>query len=178
MEKGEIGSCPFRYQGQYEDTETGLYYNRFRYYAVEEGVYISRDPIRIKGGRKIFAYVKDTNIWVDPLGLTYAGKKRGPKTKDEGGPHNEKIGDVAKKLQDKGWKITEGGNVMPEKLHRIPGADKDRRPDIVAERDGRTIAVNVGKRQADGQPVARERDAKKDLQKEFGDGNVYFVPYN
>jgi len=22
---------PFRYQGQYEDIETGLYYNRFRY---------------------------------------------------------------------------------------------------------------------------------------------------
>jgi hypothetical protein len=25
--------CPFRYQGQYEDAETGLYYNRFRYYS-------------------------------------------------------------------------------------------------------------------------------------------------
>ncbi|WP_199270240.1 RHS repeat domain-containing protein [Algibacter sp. L3A6] len=24
---------PFRYQGQYEDVETGLYYNRFRYYS-------------------------------------------------------------------------------------------------------------------------------------------------
>ena len=23
---------PFKYQGQYEDIETGLYYNRFRYY--------------------------------------------------------------------------------------------------------------------------------------------------
>ncbi|MEZ7710072.1 RHS repeat-associated core domain-containing protein [Prevotella pallens] len=23
---------PFKYQGQYEDVETGLYYNRFRYY--------------------------------------------------------------------------------------------------------------------------------------------------
>ena len=25
-------ACPFRYPGQYEDMETGLYYNRFRYY--------------------------------------------------------------------------------------------------------------------------------------------------
>jgi RHS repeat-associated protein len=24
-------ACPWRYPGQYEDPETGLYYNRFRY---------------------------------------------------------------------------------------------------------------------------------------------------
>ncbi|MDR2809405.1 MAG: RHS domain-containing protein [Tannerellaceae bacterium] len=27
-----LSDCPFRYQGQYEDSETGLYSNRFRYY--------------------------------------------------------------------------------------------------------------------------------------------------
>ncbi|MDR1182530.1 MAG: hypothetical protein LBL13_11185 [Bacteroidales bacterium] len=27
-----LSDCPFRYQGQYEDSETWLYYNRFRYY--------------------------------------------------------------------------------------------------------------------------------------------------
>jgi len=31
--------CPFRWQGQYLDTETGLYYNRFRYYDPEAGQY-------------------------------------------------------------------------------------------------------------------------------------------
>jgi len=31
--KGQAQDCPFRYQGQYEDVETGLYYNRFRYYS-------------------------------------------------------------------------------------------------------------------------------------------------
>ena len=30
--RGRAQDCPFRYQGQYEDPETGLYYNRFRYY--------------------------------------------------------------------------------------------------------------------------------------------------
>jgi RHS repeat-associated protein len=70
MEKGELGSCPFRYQGQYEDVETGLYYNRFRYYAVEEGMYVSQDPIRLGGDNpNIYAYVHDNNVWVDPLGL-------------------------------------------------------------------------------------------------------------
>ena len=28
---------PFMYQGQYEDIETGLYYNRFRYYEPNTG---------------------------------------------------------------------------------------------------------------------------------------------
>jgi RHS repeat-associated protein len=43
-----LSDCPFRYQGQYQDEETGLYYNRFRYYDAEVGSYISQDPI---GGR-------------------------------------------------------------------------------------------------------------------------------
>ncbi|HAA67836.1 MAG TPA: hypothetical protein DCE55_01735 [Planctomycetaceae bacterium] len=29
---GDRHTCPFRWPGQYEDAETGRYYNRFRYY--------------------------------------------------------------------------------------------------------------------------------------------------
>ncbi len=36
---GEKDFIPFRYQGQYEDVEIGLYYNRFRYYDLEQGNY-------------------------------------------------------------------------------------------------------------------------------------------
>jgi RHS repeat-associated protein len=73
MEKGETGSCPFRYQGQYEDKEIGLYYNRFRYYSPEEGMYLSQDPIRLEGGNKLYGYVDDPNAWVDILGLAGTG---------------------------------------------------------------------------------------------------------
>ncbi|WP_315814931.1 RHS repeat-associated core domain-containing protein [Paraflavitalea speifideaquila] len=67
---GKSIDCPFRYQGQYEDEETGLYYNRFRYYAPGEGRYISQDPIRMVSGQPDFyAYVHDPNGWVDVLGL-------------------------------------------------------------------------------------------------------------
>jgi len=59
MEQGDVGSCPFRYQGQYADKETGLYYNRFRYYAPEEGMYVSQDPIRLEGGSQLYEYVHD-----------------------------------------------------------------------------------------------------------------------
>ena len=61
--------CPFRYPGQYEDVETGLYYNRFRYYSPEEVIYISQDPIGLAGGDKLYGYVHDPNSWIDQFGL-------------------------------------------------------------------------------------------------------------
>ena len=48
--RGERNFIPFRFQGQYEDSETGLYYNRFRYYSPHTGNYISQDPIGLTGG--------------------------------------------------------------------------------------------------------------------------------
>ena len=61
--------CPFKYQGQYYDSEVELCYNRFRYYHPEMGRYISEDPIKLLGGFNVFAYVSDTNIKLDELGL-------------------------------------------------------------------------------------------------------------
>jgi uncharacterized protein RhaS with RHS repeats len=29
---GEVADCPLRFPGQYQDAETGLHYNYFRYY--------------------------------------------------------------------------------------------------------------------------------------------------
>ena len=61
---------PFKYQGQYEDAETGLYYNRFRYYDPNAGSYISQDPIGLTGGNPtLYGYVKDANDMLDILGL-------------------------------------------------------------------------------------------------------------
>jgi len=65
-----LNECPFRFQGQYHDSETGLYYNRFRYYSPDEGMYLSQDPTSIAGGLNLYSYVKDTNIWVDMFGLS------------------------------------------------------------------------------------------------------------
>lgn len=70
--------CPFRYQGQYEDAETDLYYNRFRYYSSKTGLYISQDPIGLVGGFCLFGYVKDANNEIDIWGLSKSmfGKAR------------------------------------------------------------------------------------------------------
>ena len=58
-----------RFQGQYYDEETGLHYNRYRYYEPHSARYISKDPIGLNGGLNNSSYVSDPNQWVDPLGL-------------------------------------------------------------------------------------------------------------
>jgi RHS repeat-associated protein len=62
--------CPFRFCGMYEDAETGLCYNRMRYYSPSEGIYLSQDPIRLAGNNPtLYGYVKDPNTWTDVFGL-------------------------------------------------------------------------------------------------------------
>jgi RHS repeat-associated protein len=62
-------NCPWRWPGQYEDAECGLYYNRFRYYEAQNGRYLSQDPVGLLGGLAPYEYVVDPLIGVDPLGL-------------------------------------------------------------------------------------------------------------
>lgn len=74
-ETGNKGMVPFLFQGQYYDWETGLAYNRFRYYNPKSGSYISQDPIGLAGGiLNLYGYVNDTNAWIDFLGLAPWGR--------------------------------------------------------------------------------------------------------
>ena len=77
---------PIKFQGQSLDTETGLHYNRFRYYDSDVGMFISRDPIGLLGGSNVFQYAPNPIGWIDPCGLksangrthiTYEGVKDG-----------------------------------------------------------------------------------------------------
>ena len=66
---------PFRQLGQYEDDETHLYYNRFRYYDPRIGNYISQDPIRLAGNNPtLYGYVGDCNWDIDIFGLSDSSK--------------------------------------------------------------------------------------------------------
>ena len=69
---GDKTACPFRWPGQYEDEETGLYYNRFRYYDPESGEYVSQDPIGLEGGIAPYRYVQDPLGQNDTFGLSNA----------------------------------------------------------------------------------------------------------
>jgi len=59
-----------RFQGQYYDSETGLHYNRFRYYDPGAGRFINQDPIGLLGGLNNYQYVPNPVGWVDPFGLS------------------------------------------------------------------------------------------------------------
>jgi RHS repeat-associated protein len=61
---------PFRFQGQQFDEETGLHYNRFRYYDPVVGRFVSQDPIGLSGGENLFIYAKSPLGWIDPFGLS------------------------------------------------------------------------------------------------------------
>ncbi|TMU69575.1 type IV secretion protein Rhs, partial [Pseudomonas fluorescens] len=61
---------PLRFQGQYFDGESGLHYNRHRYYDPRVGRYLTPDPIKLAGGLNQYQYVPNPTGWVDPLGLS------------------------------------------------------------------------------------------------------------
>ncbi|ATA52124.1 hypothetical protein CKY39_01965 [Variovorax boronicumulans] len=61
---------PIRFQGQYLDEETGLHYNRFRYYDPMVGRFVSKDPIGLLGGSNTHAFAPNPVQWIDPLGLS------------------------------------------------------------------------------------------------------------
>ncbi len=61
---------PIRFQGQYHDADTGLHYNRLRYYDPDVGRFVSHDPIGLMGGFNNYQYAPNPVVWIDPSGLS------------------------------------------------------------------------------------------------------------
>ncbi|MDG6896214.1 RHS repeat domain-containing protein [Volucribacter amazonae] len=53
------------FAGQYYDSESGLAYNRFRYYDPETACYLCPDPIGLLGGETPYGYVINLNGGID-----------------------------------------------------------------------------------------------------------------
>lgn len=61
---------PFRYTARESDTETGLYYYRFRYFDSVAGRFLNEDPTGFSGGTNFYTYVSNhPTDFVDPKGL-------------------------------------------------------------------------------------------------------------
>jgi RHS repeat-associated protein len=59
-----------RFPGQYDDAETGTFYNYQRQYLASQGRYTQGDPIGLEGGLNRFGYVDGAPLsMIDPSGL-------------------------------------------------------------------------------------------------------------
>jgi len=67
---------PIRFQGQYFDEETGLHYNRHRYYDPDTARYLTQDPIGLAGGFNVYSYTRNPTGWTDALGLSGSSAQR------------------------------------------------------------------------------------------------------
>ncbi|ERC28700.1 RHS repeat-associated core domain protein [Escherichia coli B7-1] len=93
-----------RLPGQQYDEESGLYYNRHRYYDPLHGRYITQDPIGLKGGWNFYQYPLNPVQYIDSMGLAskyghlnnggYGARPNKPPT-----PDPSKFPDIAKQLR-------------------------------------------------------------------------------
>ena len=68
-ENGDVGAL--RFAGQRADAETGLYYNRHRYYAPDLHCFITPDPLGMESGAlQDIAFVPNATMYINPSGLT------------------------------------------------------------------------------------------------------------
>ncbi|QMV14615.1 RHS repeat-associated core domain-containing protein [Vibrio spartinae] len=138
--KAEIVS-PLRFQGQYYDAETGLHYNRHRYYSPSTGRFTTADPIGLAGGLNNYQYVPNPTGWVDPLGLAQCPgdcptnivtdideqPASAPFSKDANGRWHDKKG----RFVSQNWPPNDGfatrhGDVLREQITLQPGDTLDR----------------------------------------------------
>jgi len=94
---GAKATTPVRLQGQYADEETGLSYNRWRYYD-GDGAFVSADPLGIAPGAHSFSFAVNAFTWSDPEGLWNKhkqngqfAKKPGPKTSTPPSGHGNSL---------------------------------------------------------------------------------------
>jgi RHS repeat-associated protein len=112
-----------RWPGHYFDPETGLHYNRYRYYDPKLGRYLQSDPIGHEGSPvNLYAYCPNPLVQVDVLGLDHEGKV-GKSTEENSTPNAAKEGvstGAARRATTEGWKIP------PDQIKAMP---KGARPD-------------------------------------------------
>src|SRR5262245_13577438 len=102
---------PLRFPGHYFDSETGLHYNRFRYYSPELGRYLQSDPLDVEGSLNLYAYTGNPLKQVDVRGdHPDDGKSKKKETNEEGDPTRRPLPEGGQSIQDR---IAAGGEPPP-----------------------------------------------------------------
>ncbi len=119
----EAISQSIRLPGQYEDEETGLHYNRHRYYDPAIGTYVNQDPIGLTGGVNGYMYPANPNTHIDPLGLqSFPMMGAGTQQQASLGIHLMQQGATPEQFSNAMNNRQEGWSVI-NKLRKIPRAD-------------------------------------------------------
>jgi RHS repeat-associated protein len=63
-------TTPLQRQGEYVDTESASVYNRYRHIELENGRFLSPDPIGLKGGMNPYVAGPNSVCFMDPFGLS------------------------------------------------------------------------------------------------------------
>ncbi|WP_291745801.1 MULTISPECIES: glycohydrolase toxin TNT-related protein [unclassified Limnobacter] len=116
---------PLRFQGQYYDEETGLHYNRHRYFDPKCGQFTTQDPIGLLGGMNAYQYAPNPMTWVDPWGLLCKeGSDRVKRNVDESRRARESS--RFNEYSDREWPPNRGFESTPEPKVLMPGERIDR----------------------------------------------------
>ncbi len=137
LRNGSTIDFALRFPGHYEDSELGLFYNRFRHYDPALGRYLQSDPMGIAGGTNLYAYASNPLTAVDVFGLHKPKKEDGPGKKTTG--EDDENGRAERKAKKKEISAVDGSEV--------PGAatvvEHSEDGKVVAryylDKDGRTI---------------------------------------
>ena len=111
---------PLRFPGQYFDAETGLHYNRFRFYDPATARYLSPDPLGLAGGPNPTAYVPDPLTAADPLGLAFCKRPQPSLTPPATGVSNPAVPTYAATGDPT---LLQAAPPSPGPLYAMPDAD-------------------------------------------------------
>jgi RHS repeat-associated protein len=123
VREGGRTTTPLRFPGQYADDETGLVYNRYRYYDPALGRYISADPAGLEGGFNGFEYAGNAPTrFVDPDGLMPFSRVK-----------NAKNPDPQKPGKRRDWPVEHDGKSQGERSKAEEGAREKYKDDAITE---------------------------------------------
>ncbi|MEZ1324779.1 RHS repeat-associated core domain-containing protein, partial [Pseudomonas fluorescens] len=139
---------PLRFQGQYFDEESGLHYNRHRYYDPRLGRYLTPDPIKLAGGLNQYQYVPNPTGWVDPLGLSSNCPPKGRKSIDCPKPDEVELPQVSRRGAFRQAKVDAGipkGQQPDIQIDEVSGRQKQFTYANMTDRKGNNILDSSGK---------------------------------
>jgi RHS repeat-associated protein len=139
---------PLRFQGQYFDGESGLHYNRHRYYDPRLGRYLTPDPIKLAGGLNQYQYVPNPTGWVDPLGLSSNCPPKGRKSINCSKPDDVELPQVSRRGAFRQAKVDAGipkGQQPDIQIDEVSGRQKQFTYVNMTDRKGNNILDGSGK---------------------------------